>query len=119
MLAPFLAVITEPRRGLISPHRLSEALRMPLADLARVTQLHRNTLTRRPDSPKVQARLGEVARIIALASDLTGDPGRAVAWFRYQPLAGFDHKTAEGLVARGQAEAVIKHLEMLADGVYA
>ena len=92
---------------------------MPLADLARITRLHRNTLAGNPNSPKVQARLGDVARIIALASDLTGDAGRAVAWFRYQPLAGFDHATAEDLVERGHADAVIKHLEMLADGVYA
>ena len=50
LLGSFLADITEPRRGLISPRRMSEALRMPLAELARVAHLHRNTLARRPDS---------------------------------------------------------------------
>jgi uncharacterized protein (DUF2384 family) len=119
MLNAFLADITEPRRGFISPRRLSRALRMPVGDLARVAHLHRNTLATRPDSERVQTRLGEIARIVALAAELTGDHGRAVVWFRYQPLAGFEHKTAEQLIAEGHADAVLKHLEMLSDGVYA
>lgn len=118
-LDPFLAEVTDPRSGLISPHRMGEALRMPLAELARVARVHRNTLTARPASAKVQEALGQLARIVVLASELTGDPGRAVIWFRHQPLAGFDHKTARDLVRTGNAPAVIEHLEMLADGVHA
>lgn len=119
MLSVFLDQVIEPGRGFLSPHRMSRALRMPLAELSRVTRLHRNTLTRQPHSDRVQARLGEIARIIALASDLVGDSDRAIIWFRHQPLAGFDRKTAEELVTEGQGEAVLKHLEMLAEGGYA
>jgi uncharacterized protein (DUF2384 family) len=119
MLNRFLRRVAEPKAGFISPRRLSEALHIGLADLSRVAKLHRNTLANHPGSEKVQARLGEIARIIAMASDLVGDEGRAVLWFRHQPLSGFDFKTAEELVSEGQARAVLKHLEMLADGVYA
>jgi uncharacterized protein (DUF2384 family) len=83
-----------------------------------VTRLHRNTLTRRPQSPSVQARVGEVARIVAAAAEMIGDD-RAAVWFRHQPLAGFAGRTAEEMVAAGHAEAVLKHLDQLADGAYA
>jgi uncharacterized protein (DUF2384 family) len=119
MLSAFLDQIIEPGHGFLSPHRMSRALRMPLSELSRVTHLHRNTLARKPQSDRVQARLGEIARIIALASDLIGDSDRAIVWFRHQPLAGFDRKTAEELVTEGHSQAVLKHLEMLGEGGYA
>ena len=92
---------------------------MSLSQLSRVVRLHRNSLTRTPESPTAQARVGKVARIIAQAAELIGDDRRAVVWFRHQPLAGFDGQTAEELVAGGNADAVVKHLELLADGAYA
>jgi uncharacterized protein (DUF2384 family) len=119
MLSAFFDEVIEPGRGFLSPHRMSRALGVPLSELSRVTQLHRNTLARAPQSDRVQARLGEIARIIALASDLVGNSHRAIIWFRHQPLAGFDRKTAEELVAEGHGRAVLKHLEMLAEGGYA
>ena len=120
MLSPFLDAVTDRRRGAISPRRVGKALRMPMTDLARLAKLHRNTLTQRPGSPAVQARLGEVARIVTAAADLLeGDTSRAIVWFRHQPLSGFDGRTAAELVSAGHASAVLAHLEMLRDGVYA
>lgn len=118
MLGDVLDAVTEGEHG-ISPKRLSRMLKMGIGELSRVAHLHRNTLLKNPGSPKVQDRLGELARIVALAADLTGDTARAVVWFRHQPLAGFDDKTAEQLVEDGQGQAVLKHLEMLRDGGYA
>jgi uncharacterized protein (DUF2384 family) len=120
MLSTFLDDVVDRRSGLISPERVSEVLRLPLAQLARLAQVHRNTLRRHPGSRAVQERLGEVARIITAATDLLdGDTSRAIIWFKHQPLSGFDGRTAEELVAAGQGEAVLTHLEMLRDGVYA
>ncbi len=119
MLSPFLAEVMEPQLGVISPQRLSSMLHISLARLSKLTKLHRNTLTRHPESPEVQQRLGEVARIISLAAELIGDHQRAIIWFLHQPLSGFDNKTAEELVAAGHADAVLEHLAMLSDGVYA
>lgn len=65
-------------------------------------------------------RREEVARIITIASDLLGgDVAKAIAWFRHQPLSGFDGRTAEELVVAGHADAVLAHLETLRDGGYA
>jgi len=118
LLSDFLSTVTEPRKGFISPQRMSQALRMPISDLSRVTHLHRNTLAVKPDSPKVQDQLGRIARIVATAAEMTGDTGQAIVWFRHQPLSGFDGRTAQELVEAGHADAVLAHLDMLRDGVY-
>ena len=121
MLADFLIGITESKVGGISPKKLSERLRMPISGkggLTALANLHRNTLTQSPGSAKVQRRLGEIAKIIAYAAELTGDDARAVIWFRYQPLHGFENKTPEDLVRAGHGDAVMKHLENLYHGVY-
>ena len=120
MLSSFLEIVRDPRRGTISPRRFGKAMRLNLGEVARMARLHRNTLAQRPDSPAVQARLGDVARIVAAATDLLGgDAARAIVWFRHQPLAAFDGRTAAELVAAGHTDAVLVHLEMLRDGVYA
>jgi uncharacterized protein (DUF2384 family) len=103
----------------VSPQRLGERLRLPLADLARVAGVHRNTLARSPESPAVQARLEPVVRILAAAEELAGDADRAVFWFRHQPLPGHDGRTALDLVREGEGAAVLTYLEELRDGAYA
>jgi uncharacterized protein (DUF2384 family) len=118
MLADFLERVVDPEAGGVSPDRVGEALKMSVADMSRVTRLHRNTLTRTPGSPSVQARVGEVARIVAQAAEVIGDDARAAVWFRHQPLTAFDGATAEELVAAGRGDAVLKHLDTLADGGY-
>jgi hypothetical protein len=120
MLNAFIDAVTDRRRGTISPKRMGDALHMPLAEVARLAKVHRNTLTQKPHSTLVQERLGEIARIIAAAGELMeNDTGRAVVWFRHQPLAGFDGKTAADLTREGHGDAVLAHLEMLRDGIYA
>ena len=116
MLAAFLDDIRD--HDMIAPRRMAERLRLPLSRLAKLAHLNRNTMAARPDSPAVQAKLGEIARIIARAADLAGDEGRAIIWFKHQPIAGFG-KTAEELVEEGQAEAVMWTLESMDQGAYA
>lgn len=91
-----------------------------MVDVARLAAVHRNTLTRTPSSSKVQARLGDVMRILSEATELLdGDIGKAVIWFRHQPLAGFEGQKADELAANGHADAVLTHLHMLQQGGYA
>ena len=119
MLNAFLDEVTD-RQGVFLPLRMSETLRIPLAHLARIAKVHRNSLSQHPESAIVQSRLGQVARVIATASDLLGgDTGKAIVWFRHQPLSGFDGQTAEELIAAGHTDAVLAHLETLRGGGYA
>lgn len=115
MIAAFLNDIRDD--DMIAPRRMAERLRMPVAQLARLARVNRNTMTARPESPAVQAKLGEIARIIAGAAQLTGDEGKAIIWFRHQPIPGFG-KTAEELVEQGHGALVIEDLERMADGVF-
>jgi uncharacterized protein (DUF2384 family) len=120
MLSTPLEAVYDPALNGISPDLVAATLHAPLADIARLVDVHRNTLTRAPASPKVQTRLGEVMRILSVATDLLGgDINKAVVWFRHQPLAGFDGQTAEELVTAGHAQAVLTHLGMLREGGYA
>lgn len=117
MLTALLADIHE--RDFVSPQRMSRRLRLPLADLARLAHVHRNTLAQRPQSATVQKGLEPVVRILAAAEQLTGDADRAIVWFRHQPIAGHDGRTPLDLVEAGHADAVLAHLEDLRDGAYA
>jgi hypothetical protein len=66
-----------------------------------------------------QAHRADADRAIAAASEIIGDDGRAATWFHHCPLAGFDGQTAEKLVAAGHIDAVLMHLDTLADGGFA
>ena len=117
MLTALLDEIRE--RDFVSPQRLSRRLRLPLSDLAKLAHIHRNTLAQRPESQLVQKGLEPIVRILTAAEQLTGDPDRAIVWFRHQPIAGYDGRTAFDLVEAGLADAVLAHLEDLRDGIYA
>lgn len=120
MLSRFLEDVIDKKLGIISPEKVSEIMHISLTDLSHVAAVSRNTMRDNPASEKVQASLGVIARIITQATDmLGGDRDRAIIWFRHQPLSGFEYKTAEDLVEEGHADAVLKHLDMLADGGYA
>ncbi len=115
MLAIFLDDIRDG--DLIAPKRMADRLRLPLTRLSRLAHLNRNTMVTRPESPAVQEKLGQIARIIARAADLTGDEDRAIIWFKHQPLTGWG-KTPEELVEDGLAREVLDDLERQAEGVY-
>jgi uncharacterized protein (DUF2384 family) len=115
MLAAFLDDIRDG--DVIAPRRMADRLRVPMTRLSRLAHLNRNTMVSRPESPAVQEKLGQIARIITRAAELAGDEGRAIIWFKHQPIPGWG-KTAEELVEDGQAAAVIEDLERMAAGVY-
>lgn len=115
MLAIFLDDIREG--DLIAPRRMADRLRLPMTRLSQLAHLNRNTMVSRPGSPAVQEKLGQIARIIARAADLAGDEGRAIIWFKHQPLTGWG-KTPEELVEEGLAQDVLDELERQAEGVY-
>jgi uncharacterized protein (DUF2384 family) len=116
MLAPFLDDIRD--RDMIAPRRMADRLRLPMSRLAKLAHVNRNTMTAKPENPAVQAKLGEIARIIARAAELSGDEGKAIIWFKHQPIAGFG-KTAEELLEEGEGAAVLWTLESMEQGGYA
>jgi hypothetical protein len=100
----------------LSPKRFSQALHIDLQTLADQAHVHRNTISRAPNSRGVQDFLREALRIIKAATDLTGDIHRALFWYRTEPLAVFDYKTAERLVSEGRTDDVLRYVTSLEVG---
>ncbi|MBK1707073.1 MbcA/ParS/Xre antitoxin family protein [Halochromatium glycolicum] len=107
--------------GLIDTDRLATQLHVTKAELACLTGLSRDAVTKRARSsaPKTQQRLRDTVDIINRATPWAGSTARAFAWFRSQPLPSFGDKTAEDLLKEGRAQAVKDYLSRIADGGYA
>jgi hypothetical protein len=103
----------------LSPHRLSEQLGVTQSELARLVGVARNTLTAKTATRKVDVALSPVVRILTIAAEMAGDEGRAVIWFKHQPIPGWAGKTAYDLVGDGRADQVLAYLEAVRSGVYA
>ena len=100
----------------LSAKKYIAALAIDLQDLADQARVHRNTLSRAPTSKAVQDYLRQALRVIKAAVDLNGDVYNALFWFRNEPLAPFDYKTAETLVADGRADDVVRFVTSLQGG---
>lgn len=113
----FLASLKAPdSRTALSPEALAQALELPMQKLASLARVHRNTLSLTPASPKLQEAMVDVVRVLSAAYALTGDIGRALFWFRNQPIADFDHFTPLQLVEQGKVQAVIDYIESISGG---
>lgn len=114
-ISGFVESLQEPRTPYISPKRFSAALGVQVAGLASLAGVHRNTM-RNPASERLQDKLREMVKVISAAATLTGDVSKAIYWYRNEPIADYDHKTAAELVAEGHVEAVMAHLRDLENG---
>lgn len=115
MLSSFHDSIREPQAAHISPKRLSAELDMSLTSLSEVLQVHRNTF-RNPKSESLQAKMRDIAGIVARASDLLGSQDKAVYWYRNQQIADYGGVTAEQLVTAGNIAAVTAYLDDIETG---
>jgi hypothetical protein len=101
---------------IVSARRFGEALHVDLQTLAQQAHVHRNTLSRQPGSESVQRFLREALRVIRAATDISGDVGRALFWYRNEPLPVFDYKTAEQLVSEGRTDDLLRYVSSLEAG---
>jgi hypothetical protein len=100
----------------LSPKRFSQMLHIDLQALAEQAHVHRNTISRAPDSRGVQAYLREALRVIKAATDLNGDLNKALFWYRNEPLSVFAYKTAERLVSEGRTDDLLRYILSLESG---
>jgi hypothetical protein len=113
---PFAERFREPDTPYLSPSKVGDFFGLRVQELAERARVHRNTPTARPHTPQLQKYLQEMLRVLAVATELTGDAGRAAFLLRNEPLRAFGYKTADALVQEGRADAVIDYLESLASG---
>jgi uncharacterized protein (DUF2384 family) len=117
MLSPVVEAVRDGRH--LDPKRLLDLTGMRIQDLAGFAGVDRNTVTRNPNSAKVQQAVGEIVRVLESATEVAGDMDRAVVWFRHQPIEAYHFKTPAELVAEGHVTAVLAYLDDLRHGTYA
>jgi hypothetical protein len=100
----------------LSPKRFGELLGLDVQTLAQQARVHRNTVARAPGSKAVQDLIREALRVIKAATDLNGNLGEALHWYRNEPLAPFGYRTAERLVADNRADDVVRYVSSLEAG---
>ncbi|MGJ3701170.1 hypothetical protein [Variovorax sp. AFSI2.2] len=65
----------------------------------------------------IQSSIRTIQQVLAAATAVSGgDLEAAILWYRKEPLAPFDYKTAESLVAEGRAADVLDLLESFQAG---
>ena len=99
-------------RAILSPTRFIEMMGLDVGTFARLAHVHRNTVARAPGAASVQQHIRLNIRVLAAALAITGgDVQRAIFWYKNEPLAPFEYKTAETLVAEGRSDDVVGLLE--------
>ena len=95
----FIASLRDPESPapIVSARRFGEALDIDLQTLAQQAHVHRNTLCRQPGSESVQRFLRDALRVIRAATDISGDVGRALFWYRNEPLPPHSRASLRGL----------------------
>jgi len=112
----FLSDIREPGKPWISPTRFAERLNLEQQQLATLAHVHRNTVSRMPSSANLQKYLKDAIRVLAAATDQSGDTQQALFWFQNHPLPDFDYQTPDVLVSQGRVGDVINYIESLQAG---
>lgn len=118
LLSELMDKVRAPRAPYISPLRFSEMTGIGVTSLARYAGVHRNTVSRRPQSEKLQARLQDMLKAIAAASEATQDLSKAIYWFCNEPIADYRYKTPIELVSEGHLDAVLAYIEDVKNGTY-
>lgn len=113
---PFAERFREPDSPFLSPTRVGDFFGFRVQELAERARVHRNTPTARPQAPQLQQYLQDMVRVLAVATEMTGDAERAAFLLRNEPLRAFGYKTADALVQEGRTDALVAYLESLAGG---
>lgn len=119
MLAEQIEPFAQPGTSFMAPRAVADALDMNMSDLADLIGVSRSALYDSTEGDKVQRALSKLVQIVIAATDLAGSRGRAVLWFKHQPLPGYRLKTPMDLFKAGDVEAVRITLENVRSGVYA
>lgn len=99
-------------RAILSPAKFIDMMGLDVGTFARLARVHRNTVTRAPGATSVQQHIRLNLRVLVAAlATAGGDVQRAIFWYKNEPLAPFEYKTAETLVAEGRSDDVVGLLE--------
>lgn len=99
-------------RQILSPAKFIEMMGLDIRSFASNAHLHLSTATHSPGAESVQSHIRMNLEVLAAVTAVSGSALQdAIFWYRNEPLALFDYKTAEMLVAEGRAADVLGLLE--------
>ena len=107
--------------GFVSPRAVAEQFHTTIREVAVLSGLSPDTVAKqsRFRSKTSQQRLRDIVLILNRVQAWCGTPMQAYAWYRSEPIPSFGDLTAEDLVKRGMAEAVLEYIGRTAEGGYA
>ncbi|PWL33216.1 MbcA/ParS/Xre antitoxin family protein [Marivita sp. XM-24bin2] len=107
--------------GQFEPRKIAAVLRTSAEEIALTVGLSKDALQRRSRirSDKTQRRLRELVEVLNKVEPRFGSELMAYAWYRSQPLPGFDGRTAMQLVQEGKAQQVLEYIDAGDAGVFA
>ncbi|MDE0241478.1 MAG: MbcA/ParS/Xre antitoxin family protein [bacterium] len=107
--------------GQFEPRKIAAALRTSAEEIAMTVGLGKDALQRRTRirSNKTQRRLRELVEVLNKVEPRFGSPLMAYAWYRSEPLPGFEGRTAMQLVQEGKAQQVLEYIDAVDAGVFA
>jgi len=107
--------------GQFEPRKIAAALRTSTEEIALTVGLGKDALQRRAriSSGKTQRRLRELVEVLNKVERRFGSELMAYAWYRSEPLPGFDGRTAMQLVQEGKAQRVLEYIDAVDAGVFA
>ncbi|ASM74327.1 MULTISPECIES: MbcA/ParS/Xre antitoxin family protein [Roseobacteraceae] len=109
------------KSGQFEPRNIATALRTSAEEIAMTVGLSKDALQRRTrvQSDKTQRRLRELVEVLNKVEPRFGSELMAYAWYRSEPLPGFDGRTAMQLVQEGKAQQVLEYIDAVDAGVFA
>ncbi|KUP90845.1 MbcA/ParS/Xre antitoxin family protein [Tritonibacter horizontis] len=107
--------------GQFEPRKIAAVLRTSAEEVALTVGLNKDALQRRVriQSDKTQRRLRELVEVLNKVEPRFGSELMAYAWYRSEPLPGFDGRTAMQLVQEGKAQQVLEYIDAVDAGLFA
>ncbi len=107
--------------GFVSPKAVADQFHTTIKEVAAFSGLSQDSVSKRNRvrSKSSQKRLRDIVLILNKVQPWCGASMQAFAWYRSEQLPGFGDLTAEDLVKRGMADAVLDYLSELAEGGFA
>lgn len=107
--------------GIVNPKAVAEQFHTTVKEVAVLSGLSPDTVAKRSRfrTKASQKRLRDIVLILNRVLPWCGTPMQAYAWYRSEPIQGFGDLTAEDLVKRDMAEAVLEYIGRIAEGGYA
>lgn len=100
----------------LSATNIADALGLQYQDLAALTSVRRNTLRIHPESPRLQAALRDLMRVLLAATAVQSDTARAFFMVKNEPIPAFRHKNLLQLVQEGRTDDAVDYLESISAG---